>query len=199
MKPVSLQYITDRIEGVEEALRGGCRWIQLRMKSASDEQFIAMGKEIGSICRRYNATFILDDRVHLVERLNADGVHLGKNDMPLHEARKLLGTDKIIGATANTRQDVDTAVNLDADYLGIGPYRFTTTKERLAPILGIEGYQHIMSQAIAIPVVAIGGIELSDIPLLKSTGVDGIAVSGLISRSENPELTTKQILNLWTN
>ncbi len=199
MKPVSLQYITDRIEGVEEALRGGCRWIQLRMKSASDEQFIAMGKEIGSICRRYNATFILDDRVHLVERLNADGVHLGKNDMPLNEARKLLGTDKIIGATANTRQDVDTAVNLGADYLGIGPYRFTTTKERLAPILGIEGYQHIMSQAIAIPVVAIGGIELSDIPLLKSTGVDGIAVSGLISRSENPELTTKQILNLWTN
>ncbi len=199
MKPVSLQYITDRIEGVEEALRGGCRWIQLRMKSASDEQFIAMGKEIGSICRRYNATFILDDRVHLVERLNADGVHLGKNDMPLHEARKLLGTAKFSGATPNTRQDVDTAVNLGADYLGIGPYRFTTTKERLAPILGIEGYQHIMSQAIAIPVVAIGGIELSDIPLLKSTGVDGIAVSGLISRSENPELTTKQILNLWTN
>ncbi len=118
-------------------------------------------------------------------------------------ARKILGPAKIIGATANTIEDVMAAFESGADYIGIGPYRFTTTKKGLAPILGLEGYQRIMNTCrnlgMTLPVVAIGGIQIPDLPLLKATGVDGVAVSGLILNATNPETTTKEILDIWKN
>lgn len=193
-----LQFITHTSNRLEDVLRGGCRWVQLRMKDASDEEFLAEGAKVGQLCREYGATFILDDRVALVESLGADGVHLGKNDMPPSDARKILG-NKIIGATANTPEDVDRALAEGADYLGIGPFRFTTTKKNLAPVLGIGGYRKIMSHGIPVPVVAIGGILLDDLRELKTTGVTGVAVSGLILNSTNPEETTRQILEIWKN
>lgn len=194
-----LQYITDRVEGLEAALRGGCRWVQLRMKTADDEEFLRVGRMVGDLCRSYGATFILDDRVHLVDALGADGVHLGKKDMPVREARCIVGSERIIGATANTEADVENALAQHADYLGIGPFRFTTTKKNLAPILGLEGYRRIMAMNIPVPVVAIGGIELADLAELKQTGVTGVAVSGLIMRAENPEEITKKIIEIWKN
>ncbi len=199
----TLQYITHTDAGVEKVLRGGCRWVQLRMKDASDDEFTETAMRILPICRKYNATFILDDRVHLVNKTVADGVHLGKKDMPLRDARKRLGPEKIIGATANTEEDIHLVYEAGADYIGLGPFRFTTTKKGLSPILGIEGYRRIMeycrSHDITIPVAAIGGILLEDLPALRQTGVDGIAVSGLLLNSEDKEFTTKEIIRLWKN
>lgn len=193
----------DEAEGARLALEGGCRWIQLRMKEATDEEFIAVGKKISNMCRQAEATFILDDRVHLVKLLNADGVHLGKNDMPIADARRILGPDRIIGGTAN---DADTAIKAiadGADYLGIGPFRFTTTKQNLSPVLGIEGLTRLMCEIrdiSNIPVVAIGGIMPEDIAEIMQTGVTGIAASGVILNSENPAETAEGILReLGTN
>lgn len=184
--------------GAEQALRGGCRWIQLRMKGADSEDVVAEGRRLRELCNRFDATLIVDDRVDLVEAIGADGVHLGKTDMPVGEARRLLGPDRIIGATANTAADVLAAAAAGADYIGLGPYRFTTTKERLSPILGTEGYREVMARVraagVTLPVVAIGGILANDVPVLINAGVTGVAVSGAILNAGNPVEETKKIL-----
>ena len=128
----NLQFITHYTEqygyadAARLALEGGCRWIQLRMKDASPEEWMRTGAEVEALCRRYSATFILDDHVEWVDILHADGVHLGKSDMPIDEARRLLGQDRIIGGTANTLEDVMLHATRGADYIGCGPFRFTT-------------------------------------------------------------------------
>lgn len=178
------------VDGARLALEGGCRWVQLRMKEATEAEFMAAAAEIGRLCKEHGATFVLDDHVEWVEKTGADGVHLGKNDMPINEARKILGSDKIIGGTANTFEDVERLYRQGADYIGCGPFRFTTTKKNLSPVLGLEGYQHIVDQmkshGINLPIVAIGGILESDIKSILATGVSGIAVSGGILNAENP-------------
>ncbi len=178
------------VDGARLALEGGCRWVQLRMKEATEDEFMAAAAEIGRLCKEHGATFVLDDHVEWVEKTGADGVHLGKNDMPIDEARKILGNDKIIGGTANTFEDVECLYRQGADYIGCGPFRFTTTKKNLSPVLGLEGYQHIIDQmkshGINLPIVAIGGILESDIKSILATGVSGIAVSGGILNAENP-------------
>lgn len=178
------------VDGARLALEGGCRWVQLRMKEATEVEFMAAAAEIGRLCKEHGATFVLDDHVEWVEKTGADGVHLGKNDMPIDEARKILGCDKIIGGTANTFEDVERLYRQGADYIGCGPFRFTTTKKNLSPVLGLEGYQHIVDQmkahGINLPIVAIGGILESDIKSILATGVSGIAVSGGILNAENP-------------
>ncbi|MBJ2183989.1 MAG: thiamine phosphate synthase [Muribaculaceae bacterium] len=189
----------DYIRGVREVLRGGCRWVQLRMKDADDDSFMAVGRSVGAMCREAGAVFVLDDRVHLVEALGADGVHLGKNDMPVAEARAILGRGKIIGATANTLDDMLAAVAAGADYIGLGPFRFTTTKARLSPVLGVEGYLRLMSafrEKSSIPVVAIGGITAADVPALMDAGVSGIAMSGALLGAEDAAAATDAIVNL---
>ena len=145
-------------------------------------------------------TFLIDDRVALVKELQIDGVHLGKNDMPIAEARKILGDGFIIGGTANTFEDVKAHYEAGADYIGCGPFRFTTTKEKLSPILGLEGYKDIIQkmkeESIDIPLVAIGGITKEDIPEIMKTGVNGIALSGCILHAVNPVEETREILAL---
>ena len=203
-----IQFIThaneryDYIDGVRMALEGGCQWIQLRMKDASEEEVLKTAKSTSKLCRQYDAVFILDDYVELVERTGADGVHLGKNDMPIDEARRLLGKDKIIGGTANTFEDVKRFYSAGADYIGCGPFRFTTTKKKLSPILGLDGYRRIIEQMTAyginIPVIAIGGILLQDVSDIMQTGVSGVAVSGAIlnaNNDDNPVTTMKRFIN----
>ena len=140
MNHFKLQFIThftdtySYLDSARMALEGGCCWVQLRMKHASDEETEAVAVEVQKLCRTYGATFLIDDRVELVRKLKADGVHLGKNDMPIAEARKILGKDFLIGGTANTFDDVRAHYEAGADYIGCGPFRFTTTKEKLSPI-----------------------------------------------------------------
>ena len=203
-----IQFIThaneryDYLDGVRMALEGGCRWIQLRMKDASAEEVLKTAESTRKLCRQYDAVFLLDDYVELVERSGADGVHLGKNDMPIDEARRLLGRDKIIGGTANTFEDVKRIYSAGADYIGCGPFRFTTTKKKLSPILGLDGYRRIIEQmdayGINIPVIAIGGILLQDVSDIMQTGVSGVAVSGAIlnaNNDDNPVTTMKRFIN----
>lgn len=201
-----ITHFTDRITYLDSALlalEGGCRWVQLRMKDASDEEILAVAKPLREACTAHGAIFLLDDHVELVETAGADGVHLGKNDMPINEARKILGPDKIIGGTANTFDDVVMHYRNGADYVGCGPFRFTTTKQNLSPVLGIEGYQNIitsMKQAnVALPVVAIGGIIVTDIPEILQTGVSGIALSGSILRATDPVAETKKLNQIIIN
>lgn len=188
------------VDGARLALEGGCRWVQLRMKEATEAEFMAAAAEIGRLCKEHGATFVLDDHVEWVEKTGADGVHLGKNDMPIDEARKILGSDKIIGGTANTFEDVERLYRQGADYIGCGPFRFTTTKKNLSPVLGLEGYLHIVDQmkshGINLPIVAIGGILESDIKSILATGVSGIAVSGGILNAENPAEEMQRFLKL---
>lgn len=182
------------------ALAGGCRWIQLRMKDAQREEIIATAAEILPLCREVGATFILDDHVELGELTGADGVHLGKNDMPIAEARRQLGHNKIIGGTANTFEDILAHAEAGADYIGCGPFRFTTTKKNLSPILGLEGYARIVEQMrqnnISLPIVAIGGIAFEDIPAILHTGVTGIALSGSVLRADDPIAEMRKIVEL---
>ena len=202
----NIQFIThenqrfDYVEGAEMALRGGCKWVQLRMKDATDNKFLSIGRKVAALCRSYNATFLLDDRVHLVAELGADGVHLGKNDMPISEARRILGNEKIIGGTANTFADVQHLVAQWADYIGCGPFRYTPTKRNLAPILGLEGYRNILKQmqqaGINLPLIAIGGIVSTDIATLRDIGVSGIAVSGAVLGAADPIKEMKKLIEI---
>ena len=202
----NIQFITHEnqrfgyVEGAEMALRGGCKWVQLRMKDATDNKFLSIGRKVAVLCRSYNATFLLDDRVHLVAELGADGVHLGKNDMPISEARRILGNEKIIGGTANTFADVQHLAAQGADYIGCGPFRYTPTKRNLAPILGLEGYRNILKQmqqvGISLPLIAIGGIVSTDIAALRDIGVSGIAVSGAVLGAADPIKEMKKLIEI---
>ena len=200
-----LHYITGKrtpeaiIEETKAFLSGGGDWVQLRMKESSDSEMLATARIIKGLCREYGATLIINDRVAIAEQIDADGVHLGKNDMETLKARQILGPDKIIGRTANTLEDILDILANGADYIGLGPYRFTTTKKNLSPVLGREGYASIFEslqekELKTLPTVAIGGITLNDIPLLKDTGISGIAVSGAISADEHPEETTRSFI-----
>ena len=202
---MELQFITHYtgrytyFDSARMALEGGCRWIQLRMKEATEEEVEKEAIRVQDLCRQYGATFIIDDHVALAKKLHADGVHLGKKDMPIAEARKLLGKDFIIGGTANTFEDVQMHYAAGADYIGCGPFRFTTTKKNLSPVLGLEGYWNIVSRmkeaGINLPIVAIGGIAFEDIPAIMQTGVSGIALSGSILRADDPIAETRRIIN----
>ena len=194
------------LDSVRIALEGGCRWVQLRIKDVDEAHLYPIALQAQQMCKEYGATFIIDDHVEMVKKVKADGVHLGKLDMPIAEARKILGDDYIIGGTANTFEDVKAHYEAGADYIGCGPFRYTTTKSNLSPILGLEGYRQTTSKMkeadINIPIVAIGGITEADIPELMQTSITGIALSGSILRAENPIEEMKKIIKLtesWKN
>ena len=200
-----IQFITHYTESISYldsamyALRGGCKWIQLRMKDVSDEEVRPVAETLLEECRRHGAVMIIDDRVALAKEIGADGVHLGHDDVSIAEARAMLGGKYIIGGTANTLEDAMRIYGEGGDYVGCGPYRFTTTKKKLSPVLGAGGYRRILggmkAHGIELPVVAIGGIELDDVAILKNTGVAGIAISGAVIRSASPEETMRNFIN----
>jgi thiamine-phosphate pyrophosphorylase len=198
-----LQFITTTAALAEEACKGGVRWVQLRLKNVDYNTYKTEALQAQEICRKYGATFIIDDNVDLALDIKADGVHIGKEDMPLNEARKILGNSFIIGCTSNTLDDIITIAQGPADYIGLGPYRFTTTKQKLSPILGLEGYQNIFKALwqkgiTAPPVIGIGGIEAADIPALLQTGLHGVAVSGAISNEKEISTAAQEIVSLCT-
>ena len=203
---IPIQFIThyterySYLDSARIALEGGCRWIQLRMKNCPLSEVEAVGRQVKALCKEHDAIFIIDDYVELAQKLEADGVHLGKNDMPIAEARQVLGEGFLIGGTANTFEDIVRHYQGGADYIGCGPFRFTTTKQNLSPVLGLQGYASLMQQMkeadIHLPVVAIGGITRQDIPDILRTGVHGIALSGAVLHANNPVKEMQDILNL---
>ncbi len=204
-----LQFITHYNErysyedSAKIALEGGCRWIQLRIKDAEEKFLEQMALRVQSMCREYGATFIIDDNVLLAKKIGADGVHLGKNDMTVAQAQQILGEKFIIGGTVNSFEDILYHLkNGTPDYFGCGPFRFTSTKKNLAPVLGLEGYRDIVlkmrEKGIDIPLVAIGGITKEDIPQLLECGVSGIALSGSIINAENPVREMADVIEILT-
>lgn len=198
-----ISHYTDRysyLDSIRMALAGGCRWVQLRMKDATDDEIRPVALEAQKLCKEAGATFIIDDHVELVKEIQADGVHLGKMDMPIVDARKILGEDFIIGGTANTFEDVKSHYEAGANYIGCGPFRFTTTKKKLSPVLGLDGYRQIVSQmrqaGISLPIVAIGGITAEDIPDIMQTGVTGIALSGTMLRAADPVAEMRRLIEI---
>ena len=185
-------------EEVRLVLEGGCKWLQLRMKDASYDEMRATALEIIPLCKENDAIMVIDDNVRLTDELRVHGVHLGKNDMPPRQAREELGPHAIIGVTANTAEDILAMRGIDVDYVGLGPFRFTTTKSALSPVIGLDGYRDIMSAirnaGSELPVVAIGGITLDDIVPLMETGINGVAMSGAIINAPDPKEYTAKVI-----
>lgn len=190
-----LQYISQGVTAkeqdynIQQALDNGADWIQLRWKNATNEQQRKLAEKVRALCILYRATYIINDSIVLAQQVDADGVHLGLEDEGIAKARHILGEGKIIGGTTNTIENVLKRIDEGCDYIGLGPYRSTSTKEKLSPILGLEGYRKIIlylkERHIHFPpIYAIGGINLADIPSLLEEGVYGIAISKTIT--DNP-------------
>lgn len=194
-----LLYISQppHLENIRAACEAGCRWIQLRAKN---EAQLDLAIEAKKICDASGAKLSINDKPAVAAQINAYGVHVGKLDMPVTEARSIVGKQSLLGGTANTLDDVLAHIRDGVDYVGVGPFRFTTTKENLSPILGLEGYQRLMSViGTKIPVIAIGGILLEDMPALKETGIHGIAVSGLITNAVDKKEMVQKINAIWNH
>lgn len=199
-----LQFITnasDRYsiaEEVQMAIEGGCKWVQLRMKEAGYDEMKATALDIIPMCQENDIILVINDNVELVKELRVHGVHLGKEDMPPAQAREFLGPHAIIGVTANTAADIIALRGIDVDYVGVGPFRHTTTKKKLAPVIGIEGYRDITAAAKAagntLPLVAVGGVTLDDIPALLDAGMNGVAVSGALINAPDPVAYTARMI-----
>lgn len=198
-----LQYISqgntveEQLYNIHQALDHGCDWIQMRFKKATSEDSFTLAEAVKILCQEYLATFIINDNVALAKAIDADGVHLGLSDMGISNAREILGNNKIIGGTANTFENIQNHAKNGCDYIGLGPFRFTKTKENLSPILGLEGYAELMQKMhdnqINTPIYAIGGIQTEDVEAIIKTGIHGIAVSGLITESDNKTKLISQL------
>ncbi len=204
MREVNLQYVSqgktpqEHLDNIQEVCAAGCKWVQFRLKDEDIATYLHTALKARDICDQYDSILIINDNVGVAKAAMADGVHLGLNDMNPREAREILGDNFIIGGTANTATDCMQHIQDGVDYIGLGPYRYTTTKKKLSPILGFEGYKTILEEVhknSKIPIVAIGGIVEKDISDIIKTGVSGIAVSGMLT---NQESLKKKIQNIKT-
>lgn len=202
-----LQFITNEnsqhspVEQILAVMKGGCRWVQIRMKSATDDEIKDVFFKIREEAKKTLTTVIINDRVELAKSLAAEGVagvHLGLEDMPAAMARELLGPDAIIGVTAHSADEAKSYKGLDIDYIGVGPFAQTDTKKNLAPILGLEGLAEIViiarESGMETPLAAVGGIQIDDVEEILAVGANGIAVSGAIANADNMEETTREFL-----
>jgi len=200
-----LHYITHTVprytlfDQIDTVLKAGVKWIQFRQKDKTDRAFEEEAKVAQQLVKAHQGTFIVNDRVMIAKAIDADGVHIGKEDMPPVMARKILGPAKIIGCTANSFDDIYALRDQPIDYIGLGPFRFTSTKQNLSPILGLNGYIDILQRMkvweITIPLIAIGGIQQTDIPALLLEGIYGIALSSAIIQNDRPTVACHAILN----
>lgn len=170
----------------EDACIGGVDWVQLRLKNIPDKEYRKAALAVQAVCKKFGTVLIINDNPQVALAIRADGVHLGKEDMNPLAARKLLGDRFIIGCTANTLDDVIRLSAMPIDYIGLGPLRFTDTKQNLSPVLGMDGYKAIFAalkeQGIKHPpIIGIGGIKEKDVPGLLAAGLHGIAVAAAIS------------------
>lgn len=176
----------DFYNSIEEALKGGVTMLQLREKNASGKEFLEKAIKLRELTKKYNVKFIINDRVDIAMLCDADGVHVGQSDIPANKVRELIGEDKIVGVSARTVEEALIAKKNGADYLGVGAM-FTTTTKLDAKSVSIEKLKEIQ-EMVSLPVVAIGGLSLSNIDKLKKCNVDGYAVVSAILGAENIKL-----------
>jgi thiamine-phosphate pyrophosphorylase len=176
----------------------GARWIQLRMKNAAPDAWLATAREVVAICHAHGALCIVNDNVDIALAAGADGVHLGKLDLDCREARRRLGPLCIVGGTVNNAEDADRALAAGClDYVGVGPLHFTTTKQKLAPLLGLDGVIACIVQLDRLPAWVIGGVEATDLPALRAVGAAGVAVSGALFREDKIEENYRAFAEAW--
>jgi len=193
LKIADLHIITQEIKGfshleqIEAIKHTDANWIQLRMKNTPQTAWFETGRKAKDLLVDSNIQLIINDNVYLAKEIDAAGVHLGKNDMEVGEARGILGKQKIIGGTANTFDDIAALYQMGVDYVGLGPFKPTTTKTNLAPQLSLFAYEVILKKLelhqIKIPIIAIGGIQIDDVVPLMTVGLSGVAVSSAIVKS----------------
>ena len=195
----SLYFITDStnyteeefLYRVEQALKGGATILQLREKEKSTREYIELAEKVHEIAQRYNVPLIIDDRVDVALAIDAEGVHVGASDMPVAVARKLMGNDKIVGATAKTVPWAKEAYEQGADYLGVGAIYPTTTK--VITVLTSTETLDAITKAVPIPVNAIGGLNKDNLDILKGIGISGNCVVSSIMKSDNPEASAREL------
>lgn len=180
---------------VEEACRAGVRWVQLREKDLSTCAFLDMAFELKRITQAYQATLIINDRVDIALAVDADGVHVGQDDMPYALVRSLIGPDKIIGLSINTMAELEAACGADLDYLGIATIFSTGTKQDTSSLLGLDGLQSICQQT-NLPTFAIGGINSTNIQSIRQAGATGAAVVSAICGYPSPYEATRTLIKL---
>jgi len=200
----SLHYLTQDMphrpheEQVRIACEAGVEWVQLRVKNKSHHEWLEIAQRVKLVTDKFNVALIVNDSVEIAGAVDADGVHLGQEDLSPIDARKILRDKKIIGFSTHSFEEILAAKNFDVDYFGLGPFRFTSTKEKLDPVLRIEGIteivQKIRANGITKPIVAIGGIQLKDVSELLLTGVDGVAISSAINGADDPKEMARQFL-----
>ena len=189
----SLYFITDSTGFTEEeflrrteaALQGGVTLLQIREKEKTTREYLSLARKVHELTRKYNVPFIIDDRIDIAMAIDAEGVHLGKSDMPIDLARKILGPDKIIGATAKTVPQALEAYEQGADYLGVGAIYPTTTKVKT--ILTSTDTLRDICNAVPIPANAIGGLNRDNIDVLAGIPIAGICVVSAIMKAEDPK------------
>ncbi|MCT4601234.1 MAG: thiamine phosphate synthase [Marinifilaceae bacterium] len=200
-----IQFIThsaseqDIYKQTNAMIENGIKWIQFRMKDTSFEKKLPIARNLKEICSKNNVKLIINDDVEIARIIKADGIHLGLEDCNPIDARRILGEDTIIGGTCNTYEQIIRRNEQGVDYIGLGPYKFTSTKKNLSPIISLSGYKNILKQMkennINIPIIGIGGIEINDISQIINTGVYGIALSSLLIRSNNLHKDIEKINN----
>jgi len=196
----SLYLVTDRKlsqsrmieEIVSSAVRGGVTAVQIREKDCSTRKFVELARRIQSELKPFKIPLIINDRIDVAMAIGADGVHLGQSDMPYSDARRLIGSDAIIGLSVETMEQANEAENLDVDYLGVSPIFPTSTKTDMTTEWGIEGLRTLRTKSRH-TLVAIGGINLSNAAAVIEAGADGLAVVSAICSSPNPEEASRQL------
>jgi thiamine-phosphate pyrophosphorylase len=181
-------------EQARAALEGGVRWIQLRAKNLPAEAWVAEAVAIAELCRDFGAVFVVNDSPEVALRAEADGVHLGGADASPAAARALLGEFAIVGVTLNEPAHVARYAGVRVDYAGVGPFRHTLSKQKLAPVHSPESLAGLIAAAAPLPCFAIGGVTAADWPAVRSLGAHGIAVSGAIALADDPISAAKTLV-----
>lgn len=199
---LQLYAITDRFwlggrhlaDQVEDVLRNGATFLQLREKEFSHEEIVREAREIQAIARKYHVPFVINDDIHAAREINADGVHIGQSDMEYHQARQILGPDKIIGLSAGNLEEAIAAEQKGADYIGVGAVFHTDTKDDATAITFDELRE--ITRTVSIPVVAIGGITIDNLKQLQDTGIAGVSVISAIFGQPDPGAATRELAAL---
>lgn len=176
----------EHLENIQQACQSGAELVQLRLKNVSEKKVLKIAQEAREITSHFQTRLIINDHYKIAKEVKSDGVHLGKSDASPLEARKHLYSWQVIGGTANSLEDCKNLIDKKVDYIGLGPFRFTTTKENLSPVLGVNGYLTILEELkTETPIIAIGGIEATDVLDIMMTRVHGVAMSGAITKDFN--------------